>query len=247
MNKVNIPKGRIINSVYETLLNEYGEQGWWPIVDTAAGKSVYSEGRIPDNNERLEVVLGALLTQNTTWKNAEKALLSLKREGLINPQKLIETDITLLGELIRSSGYYNQKAGKIRDFLSWFSRYNYSFEVLMEMEIHKLREELLSVKGIGDETADSILLYSLGKKTFVVDAYTIRIFKRTGILSGREKYHEIREIFHSSFNGNGKEYNQYHALIVKHAKEICLPAGRGGSEPRCRICCINSRCKKLIP
>ncbi len=246
MNKVKSQNEKIINSVYKTLLKEYGKQGWWPIVDAAAGKSVYKEGRIPDNNERLEIALGTLLTQNTTWKNAEKALLSLKREGLVDPGKLLETDITLLAELIRSSGYYNQKARKIRDFLSWFSRYDYSFKELMEMEIHKLRGELLSVRGIGDETADSILLYSLGKKTFVVDAYTVRIFKRIGVLSGSEKYHEVREIFHGSFSGNSDEYNQYHALIVKHAKEICLPAGRGGREPRCSKCCIYSLCKKLI-
>jgi endonuclease-3 related protein len=241
-----VRKEKIINSVYEILLNTYGGQGWWPIADVSAGKSVYSHGRVVDNYERLEIVYGAILTQNTTWKNAEKALLSLKRNGLIDPVKIFMTDIEKLAGLIRSSGYYNQKARKIHDFISWFKKYDYSFDALLAMGIDELRRELLSVKGIGNETADSIILYSLEKKIFVVDAYTVRIFGRTGLLSGREKYHEVQDLFHRYFEGDTGAYNQYHALIVKHAKEVCIPARSKRVLPSCGECPINFLCKKLI-
>ncbi len=246
MSKDNIHKEKIINSIYETLLKAYGKQGWWPIIDIVTGKSVYFQGRVLNDPERFEIALGALLTQNTSWKNAEKALLSLKRNKLIDPRKLIETDMDTLAGLIRPSGYYNQKARKVLDFLSWFKKYDYNFEVLSGVGIDKLRSELLSVRGIGNETADSLILYSLGKKIFVVDAYTMRIFKRTGILSGSEQYYEVQEIFHRYFSGDRDGYNQYHALIVKHAKETCIPAGRNRAMPLCGKCCINSLCEKLI-
>jgi endonuclease III related protein len=237
----------MINSIYRNMLSAYGRQGWWPIIDVGAGKSVYLEKRKLHHSERLEIILGAILTQNTTWKNAEKALLSLKREGLMDPRKLLETDMDKLASLIRSSGYYNQKARKILDFLTWFKQYDYSFDTLTGREIDGLRSELLSVRGIGSETADSIILYSLEKKIFVVDAYTVRIFSRAGILSGNEKYPEIQEIFHRYFNGDTSDYKQYHALIVKHAKEVCVSAGRNRKLPLCGKCRINSLCQKLIP
>lgn len=237
---------KIINSVYKTLLSIYGKQGWWPIIEVAAGKSVYSERKELKNIERFEIIIGALLTQNTTWKNAEKALLAIKENRLLAPQKLQDINIDILANLIRSSGYYNQKARKIHDFLSWFKKYYFSFDILMNMSINEIRSELLTVRGIGSETADSIILYALQKKIFVVDAYTIRIFSRVGVFSGSEKYDKVQEIFHKNFTRKTEGYNQYHALIVKHAKEICIPVSGKRMMPLCDKCCVNFLCKKLI-
>ena len=126
-----------------------------------------------------------------------------------------------LAALVRPTGYYNQKAKKIRNFIRWFGTHEYDWHRLKKLDTASLRSELLAVNGIGPETADSILLYALGKKSFVVDAYTVRIFTRLGFLSGSERYHDIQDLFHRSFRGRLAGYNEYHALIVAHGKDIC--------------------------
>lgn len=207
-----------LNNIYRIFFKAYGEQHWWP-------------GDTP-----FEISIGAILTQNVSWKNVETAILNLKKNRMLTPRALLEKSEKEIAPLIRPTGYYNQKAKKLKNFIEWFRGYNFSFKKVETMELAVLRDELLSVNGIGPETADSILLYALGKKIFVVDAYTRRIFTRTGFLKGHESYHEIQEMFHSRFPGSIQDYNEYHALIVKHGKDVCR------TKPLCHDCCIRKYC-----
>jgi endonuclease III related protein len=208
--------------VYRLLLKEYGPQDWWP-GDTA-----------------FEVAIGAILTQNVAWKNVEIAIRALKEAKLLSPRALHEAPGTMLAPLIRPTGYYNQKVKKIKNFLEWYRGRGYSFRNCRSAGTGVLREELLAVNGIGPETADSILLYALERKVFVVDAYTRRIFTRLGVLSGRESYHDIQRLFHARFRGDVPEYNEYHALIVNHGKNTCKKT------PRCTECCLARVCARRI-
>ncbi len=207
-----------LNKIYKTLFNAYGEQFWWP-------------GDTP-----FEISIGAILTQNVSWKNVETAIGNLKAERLLSPKALFCAPDKMIAPLIRPTGYYNQKTKKIKNFLRWFSDYNFSFKRLEKKDLAALREELLSINGIGPETADSILLYALSRKIFVVDAYTGRIFSRLGIIPEKSAYHEIQDIFHSRFKGDTGDYNEYHALIVKHGKDVCR------TKPLCEGCCIRGLC-----
>lgn len=207
-----------LNSIYRRLFAAYGPQHWWP-------------GRT-----RFEIAIGAILTQNVAWTNVEKAIAILRKKKLLRPETLDRLNPARIAPLIRSTGYFNQKAKKLKAFLAWFARYGYSFQRISAMEVPLLRGELLSVKGIGPETADSILLYALGKKVFVVDAYTRRILSRTGHLRGDEEYHAIQQFFHSRFRGDVAAYNEFHALFVRHGKEVCNTRPRCGECPIARIC-----------
>jgi endonuclease-3 related protein len=207
-----------LNKIYSVFLKTYGPQHWWP------GETDF------------EVAIGAILTQNVAWKNVEKAVALLKEKGLLTPRALYVMPADHIAPLIRSTGYYNQKAKKIRHFLEWFALYGFSFRRLKSRDLRSLRDELLAVHGIGPETADSILLYALGKKTFVVDAYTMRIFSRVGILGGADAYDAVQRLFHRRFRGGVKEYNEFHALIVNHGKDVCR------KKPRCGVCCIARQC-----
>lgn len=208
-----------LNKIYQSLFKAYGGQCWWP-------------GDTP-----FEISIGAILTQNVSWKNVETAIRNLKTEKLLSPKALYSASNKKIATLIRPTGYYNQKTRKIKNFLKWFKGYNFSFKSLKIIDIRPLRNELLSINGIGPETADSILLYALSKKVFVVDAYTKRIFGRLGILSEKSAYHEIQNLFHRHFKGNVDDYNEYHALIVKHGKDICR------AKPVCGECCISGLCR----
>lgn len=210
----------ILKSIYQQLLKHYGPQHWWP-ADT-----------------RFEVAIGAILAQNVSWANAAKAIQNLKEHNLLHPQTLLTLKPSAIAPLIQSSGYYNQKAKAIALFLQWFKKYNFEFEALQKLKTPTLREELLSIPRIGPETADSILLYALERKIFVVDAYTKRMFTRIGVLQGTEDYATIQEIFHAKFNGSVRDYNEFHALIVKHGKEVCK------KKPLCDSCCIVAFCMK---
>jgi endonuclease-3 related protein len=211
-----------LNRAYRLLLREYGEQGWWP------------------GDSGFEMTIGAILTQNISWTNVVKALDRLREDKLLSPEALHSCTEERIASLIRSTGYFNQKARKIKNFLDWFSRYHFSFDILGDMDTSHLRGELLSIKGIGPETADSILLYALSKKIFVVDAYTRRIFTRAGTLTGREKYADIQKMFHRGFRGDTGDYNEYHALIVNHGKNVCV------KKPLCEKCCLESFCQKRV-
>ncbi|MBN1755040.1 endonuclease III domain-containing protein [bacterium] len=204
---------RIIK-IYKSLLSYFGPQHWWP-------------GETP-----FEIIIGAILTQNTSWSNVETAIGNLKDHGLLDPQKLNQVSPEMLSELIRPSGYYNQKARKIMNFLEYlWAEYGGDIERMKLKGVDSLRYELLSIKGIGLETADSILLYALGKPVFVVDTYTYRIMYRHGFLSEETSYQDIQELFYRYLAKDLLIYNEYHALLVSCGKNFCKK-----KEPLCSGC-----------
>lgn len=201
-------------SIYRRLYAHFGPQHWWP-ADSA-----------------FEVMVGAILTQNTSWSNVEKAVANLKKHNVLVPVQLYNLSDKKLGQLIRSAGYYNIKAKRLKSFLEFFiGRYNASIKRISAAKSACLRQELLGVKGIGPETADSILLYALNKPVFVVDAYTKRIFSRLKLLKEGASYDAAQKLFTSGLKANTKLFNEYHALIVALAKNYC-----GKSKPKCSLC-----------
>jgi endonuclease-3 related protein len=203
--------------IYEILLEHFGPQDWWP------GDSPF------------EIMVGAVLTQNTNWTNVSKAIDNLKQENLLSFEKLHELDVELLAEKIRPAGYFNLKAKRLKNLLDFIDEeYDGSLEEMFAEDIYSLREKILTVKGIGPETADSILLYAGHKPVFVVDAYTHRIFSRHSIIAEDEGYSEIQEYFSLSLPEDVKLFNEYHALIVQLGKEFCKK-----SKPLCSQCPLN--------
>lgn len=225
-----------LNEIYRLFRKSYGRQGWWPIVNPVSGKSEYGINAPRDEADIFEIVIGAILTQNVAWINVEKALLALKKKRLLEPSRLYKARHDDIALCITSSGYYNQKTKKIKNFLSWFREYGFSFEKIMEMKTEAIRAELLSVNGIGPETADSILLYGLKRKIFVIDAYTKRIYSRLGLIDVNDSYEEVRVFFQKGTSGGIEKYNEYHALIVVHGKDICKKS------PLCGTCCLGNIC-----
>ena len=203
--------------IYGILLKRFGPQDWWP------GDSPF------------EIMVGAVLTQNTNWTNVSKAIDNLKQENLLSFEKLHELDVELLAEKIRPAGYFNLKAKRLKNLLDFIDEgYDGSLEEMFAEDIIGLREKILTVKGIGPETADSILLYAGNKPVFVVDAYTHRIFSRHSIIAEDEGYYEIQEYFSLSLPEDVKLFNEYHALIVQLGKEFCKK-----SKPLCSQCPLN--------
>lgn len=201
--------------IYGKLYARFGPRHWWP-ADTA-----------------LEVVVGAILTQNTAWTNVEKAIATLKHRRLLTAEKLYRLDIKTLASLIRPAGYYNIKAKRLKNFLEFlFTGYNGSLKKLFSSLLPDLRNRLLSINGIGPETADSILLYAARKPVFVVDAYTKRIFSRHNLIRPDADYRQVQRFFTDNLPKDEKLFNEYHALIVELGKNICK------AKPRCRICPI---------
>ncbi len=193
-----------INDIYAALYSRYGPQKWWPA------------------ESDLECIIGTILTQNTTWKNVEKAIDQLKQHGLISIQRLSSISIYELAQIIRSSGYFNQKALKIKNLVSFVNaNYAGNIDKMLGQDLYALREKLLSIKGIGPETADSIILYAAKKPTFVIDAYTYRILSRHGLIAEDSSYQEMQELFMDSLPDDTKLFNEYHALLVKVGKEHC--------------------------
>lgn len=211
--------------IYKVLYKHLGPQGWWPITPENSIKPVYRrENTLKEKNdvEKLEISLGAILAQNTTWKNAEKAVSNLKRAGLFDREKLRQVDIKKLAEIIKPAGYYNQKAKKIIEFI----RYNGEIT----------RKALLSIWGIGPETADSILLYAYNMPEFVVDAYTKRIFSRLGFFPENTSYEDVKKMFQDELPKNYVIFNEYHALIVEIGKRYCR------KKPVCSDCPLKDIC-----
>jgi len=222
--------------IYSMLAGTYRKQGWWPIYSKEKDSSEYGLGAPRDDADRFEIIIGAILTQNVAWINVEKALGALKKNKILSPRKLHKTDDQLIASCIRPAGYYNQKTIKIKNFLNWFRSLNYSFDELKKMKTEVLRKNLLEIKGVGPETADSILLYAMNRKIFVIDAYTKRIFSRLNLTSIDDSYDSVQEFFHKEFKGTIKKYNEYHALIVAHGKDICK------NKPLCSDCCLKDTC-----
>jgi len=205
-----------LKDIYNLLLKRFGPQHWWP-------------GDTP-----FEVIIGAILTQNTNWTNVVKAIANLKKAKLLIPERLHAIDTARLAELIRPAGYFNIKAARLKNFLNWFfENYSGNLKNLDVVPTDRLREELLSIKGIGPETADSILLYALDRPVFVVDAYTARIAARHHLIDSGAGYDEIKELFESRLASDVKLFNEYHALLVRLGKEFCRPT------PRCETCPLN--------
>jgi len=200
--------------MFERLMGRFGPQGWWP-------------GETP-----FEVMIGAILTQNTNWTNVEKAIANLQREADFSPHGLLALPPGRLAELIRPSGYFNQKAAKLRDFLEFYLRSTGGEKRRMRRRpLAALRRDLLAVRGIGPETADSILLYALGKPVFVVDAYTRRVLSRHGACRPDASYDELQRLFMDHLPPDAALFNEFHALLVRVGKEHCRK-----SVPRCEGC-----------
>jgi len=198
-------KEKLLFKIYKVLLDSYGPQHWWPA------------------ETRYEVVVGAVLTQNTSWKNVEKAIRNLKNEDLIDEIKILNIDEDVLKALIKPAGFYNIKAKRLKNITKYIVE-NYKTTEHMARSnkgLKELRKELLSIKGIGPETADSILLYALDRESFVVDAYTKRIFSRLNIINEKMSYDEIKKVFEANLPKDLQIYKEYHALIVEHAKRVC--------------------------
>lgn len=203
--------------LYRNLWEHFGPQGWWP------GESAF------------EVVVGAILTQNTNWKNVEKAIISLKEAGLLNLPAMLALPQALLAEYIRPAGYYNIKAGRLRNLLALIDeQYGGSLDAFFSLPQEELRSQLLAVKGIGPETADSILLYAAAKPVFVVDAYTHRILLRHNLIDEDTDYHGLQELFMDSLPPDVDQYGEFHALLVRTGNQFCKK-----NNPRCNICPLN--------
>jgi endonuclease-3 related protein len=198
-----------LTEIYKLLLDRFGPQHWWP------------------GETQFEIITGAILTQNTNWTNVEKAIANLKSAGLLTPEELYRLDISRLAELIRPAGYYNIKAKRLKNFINWlFQNYDGQLINLENLETDQLRTELLAVKGIGRETADSILLYAFDREIFVIDAYTARVAVRHGLIEPQADYEQLRELFQSNLPQDSQLFNEYHALLVRVGKEFCKPKAK---------------------
>lgn len=211
-------------TIFQKLFQAYGPQHWWP-------------ARTP-----LEVIIGAVLTQNTAWQNVERAMANLKHARLMNLDRLCRTPAGRIAELIRPAGYYNIKARRLLSVLKWLKERG-GFAKLRTTPTSRLRTSLLDCYGVGPETADSILLYALNRPVFVIDAYTRRILARYGLIQGDEPYEELRSWIEASLapflkndpSATVRAFNEFHALFVRLAKTHCR------SQPRCPGCPLNSR------
>jgi endonuclease III related protein len=220
------------------LLSSFGKQGWWPLIEykgTNPTKTGSINGYHPGKydlpvveSQKFEICIGAILAQNTSWLNAEKAIVNLKKNKLLDAKCILNTNIKSLASAIRPAGYYNQKAKKLKIFSKFFIELNGKVPSRME---------LLELWGIGKETADSILLYSYKQPVFVVDSYTKRIFERLGYREA--EYDELQQLIENNLPKDYKIYNEFHALLVELAKRHCR------TKPVCIGCVMEKKCKKL--
>jgi endonuclease-3 related protein len=206
-----------LHAYYDALFRAHGPQHWWP-------------GRT-----RFEIILGAILTQNTSWSNVARVITALRKEKLLSAPAMERVPLGRLARLIRSSGYFRQKARKLKEFVRFLGdRYQGSLDKMFRTPTSELRQQLLQVHGIGPETADSILLYAGNHPVFVVDAYTRRILERHELAHGKESYEDIRGMFERSLPPDPALFNEYHALIVHTGKRFCKK-----SNPDCQHCSLH--------
>jgi endonuclease-3 related protein len=206
--------------VYERLYRHFGPQHWWP-------------GETP-----FEVMVGAILTQNTAWSNVEKAIANLRANNALNAEAIAAAPLAQLAEWLRPSGYFNVKAERLQHFCRWLLEPGRR-QQLEQLATDELRHALLSVKGVGRETADDMVLYAFDRPVFVIDAYTRRLFSRLGLITGEEGYETLRALVEEAFGRSQEQtalFNEFHALIVAHAKEYCR------KRPLCRGCPLARRC-----
>ncbi len=201
--------------IYDRLYEAFGPQRWWP------GETSF------------EMMVGAILTQNTSWKNVEKAIRNLKERGVLSCHGIHQLRKSQLATLIKPSGYFRIKADRLEAFVDFLVlNYECDLEKMRSEPLNELREKLLAIRGVGPETADSILLYGLKKPIFVVDAYTRRVLIRHRVISEKASYDEVQRFFMDSLPEDEKLFNEYHALIVRLGKTVCTKA------PKCDICPI---------
>jgi endonuclease-3 related protein len=212
-----------LEEIYRRLLDTYGPQHWWPA------------------DESFEVMVGAILTQSVAWKNVEKAIENLKNAGVMSPSALRKLSLPEIADLIRPGIYYNVKAQKLKALVDWLGeRYQDDPDELRNVSPALLRKELLSVWGIGEETADSIILYAAGKPVFVIDAYTRRIINRIGLGPDKDKYAAYQSLFMDNLPADAALFNEYHALLVRLGKEVCRKS------PLCDQCCLRDICRSAL-
>ena len=209
----------MLTEVYRRLHRRYGPQSWWP-GDTA-----------------FEIIVGAILTQSIAWSNVEKALTNLRAAGVLSPRGLRDISLDNLAALLRPSGYFNVKAKRLKAVIEYlWEEHQGNLESLFDKDATSLRKELLSIYGIGEETADDIVLYAAGKPSFVIDAYTRRILDRAIPAHGASSYVDYQQLFHDALPRDSALFNEYHALLVQHGKDVCKKV------PRCRDCCLLEVC-----
>ncbi len=211
--------GRALLNIYRRLLAHFGPQHWWP-----AG-------------EPFEVIVGAILTQSAAWGNVEKAIANLRAAEALSPRALRRLPLSKLATLVHPCGYYNTKALKLKSFAYWLgNHYDDDLDRLFANNTDDLRQQLLSIHGIGQETADSIILYAANKPIFVIDAYTRRIISRIGLAPDRNSYAAYQALFMEHLPPDAELFNEYHALLVCQGKNVCR------SRPLCQQCCLNNIC-----
>jgi endonuclease-3 related protein len=206
-----------IPAAYRKLYTAYGRQHWWP------------------GDSRFEIMVGAVLTQNTAWTNVERAIGNLRRARALTPEAIARAAPKRLAAWLKPSGYFNVKAQRLKAMCRWLLARG-GVRGLARLSTHDLRAALIAVHGIGPETADDIVLYAFGRPVFVIDAYTRRIFARLGIIRGDEGYETLRHLFERTLGADASVFNEYHALIVRHGKDVCR------ARPRCAGCCLAGVC-----
>ena len=211
------PSRRKLLATYNKLYRAFGPQYWWPA------------------DSPFEVMVGAVLTQNTAWPNVERAIANLLDRGKLDAEAIVRARHAHLAGWLRPSGYFNVKAKRLKNFCQWYIEQG-GYERLVLLETGALRRSLLSVNGVGHETADDILLYAFERPVFVIDAYTRRLFSRLGLFAGDEAYDAMRHAIEKSLGPETVLFNEYHALIVRHAKEHCRV------KPRCENCVLSVSC-----
>ena len=203
----------LFKEIFQKLFDHFGKQNWWP-------------GETP-----FEVCVGAILTQNTAWSNVEHAIENLKKQNLLNFESLLKASPEIVAQAIRPAGYFNIKTKRLKNFLEGIAKEFGTFDALFHLSKDHLREFLLSLKGIGPETADSMVLYAFEKPVFVVDAYTKRILVRHRLIEEEADYFQTQEFFENALENDPKLFNEYHALIVMTGKNYCKK-----SKPNCTHC-----------
>lgn len=215
-----LPAARLLQ-IFRALHAAHGPQHWWPA------------------ETPFEVMIGAVLTQNTAWRNVEKVIVNLKTLNLLHPDAIIDLSPPQLAALLKPSGYFNVKAARLQNLCAWV-RQQGGMARLARRDTAALRAALLEVHGVGAETADDILLYAFERPVFVIDAYTRRLFARLGLIVGTESYEQLRSGFEAALEADAVLFNEYHALIVRHARDVCRP------RPRCAQCCLAARCPARV-
>ena len=209
----------ILRDVYRRLSRQYGPQHWWPA------------------DSPFEVMVGAVLTQSTSWTNVEKAMDSLKAADALSPGAIRRLSPEELAQTIYSAGFHNSKARKLKAMVEYLGdRFGDDIEAMKRVDLVELRAELLGVHGIGEETADAILLYALEMPSFVIDAYTRRLLSRIGVAPERDRYGDYQRMFEDSLESDPRTFDEYHALIVTHGKSVCR------KRPLCGDCRLREIC-----